>query len=475
MIHFSKPVKILVVGDLMIDHYLWGKTDRISPEAPVPVVEVKREEKLLGGAGNVVNNLLAFGATVSVASVVGDDTTQDELIAMLVAKGVSTNSIIIEKDRKTSKKTRIIAAHQQVVRVDKESKDPISSSSEAKLAQKIEQELADADLCLISDYGKGVLTNTLTQKIIQLAKKHNKKVLIDPKGIDYSKYKGAYLITPNRKEASEAVGYKLPDLTTVEKAAYELKNSLDLTFAFITLSDEGMLVAGETTIHHKAKAREVFDVTGAGDSVLASLGFALANGIDIEKSAYFANIAAAVVVGKIGSATATLDEIWEYEQKNLVTSTDGKVLSADEAAKKSANLKALGKKVGFTNGCFDLLHRGHIEYLKKSRSFADALFVGVNSDKSVRLLKGASRPVVTEADRAYMLSNLPFVDFVVIFDDETPIDLIKLIKPDVLTKGADYAGKTVVGSDIAKEVVLVDLVDGKSTTNVIKKIKQGEN
>lgn len=476
MIHQLRgDVKILVVGDLMLDHYLWGKTERISPEAPVPVVEVAKENTLLGGAGNVINNLLSFGATVSVASVIGNDTTQQELLTMLTSRGVDTSSIVVESGRKTSKKTRVMASNQQIVRVDRESKNPISAESEKALLAKVELELKSADLCLISDYGKGVLTDTLTQNIIQLANSIGKKTLVDPKGTDYSKYRGAFLITPNRKEASEAVGYKLLDLIDVEKAGQELRKRLDLTYTFITLSDEGMMVVGDgEAVHHKAKAREVYDVTGAGDTVLASLGFALANGESIENSAYFANIAAAVVVGKIGSATATLEEINEYEQKNIMVVSEDKILTFEEVANKSQNLKKLGRKIVFTNGCFDLLHRGHIEYLKKSRSYGDILFVGLNSDESVRKLKGEFRPVVNEDDRAFILSNLPFVDFVVIFGEETPLDLIKLVQPDVLTKGADYHGKTVVGSEIAKEVVLVDFVEGKSTTNTINKIKQGE-
>lgn len=471
MIALNKtPAKILVVGDLMLDVYAWGKTERISPEAPVPVVEIEKESVVLGGAGNVINNLLAFGAKVSVLSVLGDDESKDELLAMLEKDGVATSGVVIEKSRKTSKKTRVMASNQQIVRFDKESKASINASSEDALISLISAELTKCDVCLLSDYGKGVLTHNLTQEIIKKAKDLNKKVLVDPKGKDYSKYKGAYLITPNRKEASEAVGYALATLADVEKAGLSLQKNLDLNYAFITLSEAGMMIVGDEITHIPTKAREVFDVTGAGDTVLASLGFALANNASISSSAIFANTAAAVVVGKIGSATATLEEISEYEQKNAMFASDEKILSADELALKVEKLKALGKKVVFTNGCFDLLHRGHIEYLKKSRNEGDLLIVGLNSDSSVKRLKGETRPIVSEDDRAYILSNLSFVDFVTIFDDETPFELIKLISPDVLTKGADYIGKTVVGSEFAKKVVLVDFVAGKSTSSVVAKI-----
>lgn len=464
--------KVLVVGDLMLDVYLWGKTERISPEAPVPVVEVHKESVVLGGAGNVISNLISLGASVSVASVIGNDESGGELAAMLKNAGVDTAALIRQNDRKTSRKTRLMATHQQVVRFDRESKEPIDHKSAEAVLKAALGALEKADICLLSDYGKGVLTGDLTRKLIAGAKKLNKPVLVDPKGRDYSKYSGATLVTPNRKEASEAVDRPLPTLEAVEAAGRELREKLNLTYAMITLSEAGMMVVGDKTTHIAARAQEVFDVTGAGDTVLAAMGVALASGLEIEEAAHFANTAAAVVVGKLGSATVTLDEIVEYDQSLHLQESGEKLIALQSAAAKAEKLRKAGKKIVFTNGCFDLLHRGHVEYLKASRREGDALFVGLNSDASVRKLKGESRPIVTEADRAYLLGSLGFVDYVIIFDDDTPLELVKAIRPDVLTKGADYAGKTVVGSDYAGRVVLVDLIEGRSTTNTVARIHQ---
>ena len=460
---------ILVVGDLMKDVYLWGKTDRISPEAPVPVVDIDHITDMLGGAGNVISNLLALRAKVFVGGVIGSDDTGDQLRKMLENAGVNTDCLITQEGRKTSKKTRIMAAHQQVVRFDHESTEKISSATENALIAKITELLPKIDICLLSDYGKGVLTDSLTQFIINRAKMLGKKVLIDPKGSDYSKYKGAYLITPNRKEAGEAVGRKLGTIEMVQNAGQELYNSLDLTYCVITLSEAGMMIVdAKTKAHIPTKAREVFDVTGAGDTVLSSLGVALAAGMDMLEAAHFANTAAAVAVSKIGSVSVSLEEIIEYE--NRLGLGENKLLSVAEAAKKAAALRESGVCVVFTNGCFDILHRGHIEYLKKSRALGDALIVGLNSDASVRSLKGESRPINTQDDRAAILCALSCVDFVVIFDDLTPIELIKAVAPDILTKGADYEGKEVIGSFHAGKVALIDLVEGRSTTNIIHKI-----
>lgn len=466
--------RVLVVGDLMLDVYLWGKTERISPEAPVPVVEVHKESVVLGGAGNVISNLISLGASVSVASVIGNDESGGELAAMLNSAGVDTSALIRQNDRKTSRKTRLMATHQQVVRFDRESKEAIDHKSAEAVLKAALRALEKADICLLSDYGKGVLTDDLTRKLIAGAKKLNKPVLVDPKGRDYSKYSGATLVTPNRKEASEAVDRPLPTLEAVEAAGRELREKLNLTYAMITLSEAGMMVVGDKTTHIAARAQEVFDVTGAGDTVLAAMGVALASGLNIEEAAHFANTAAAVVVGKLGSATVTLDEIVEYDQSLHLQESGEKLIALQSAAAKAEKLRKAGKKIVFTNGCFDLLHRGHVEYLKASRREGDALFVGLNSDASVRKLKGESRPIVNEADRAYLLGSLGFVDYVIIFDDDTPLELVKAIRPDVLTKGADYAGKTVVGSDYAGRVVLVDLVEGRSTTSTVAKIYENK-
>jgi len=468
-----KSPKLLVIGDLMIDHYLWGSCERISPEAPVQVVNVKSESAVLGGAGNVINNLKALGAKVDVISVVGGCEISDELKILLKNINVSTQHLITQKDRITSKKSRIIAAQQQVVRYDRESSDEISAESQKSILDTFTNIIANYNGVLLSDYGKGVLTSDLTQSLISIANKNNKKVLVDPKGLDYSKYKGAYLLTPNKKEASEATQVNIKDDASLTQAISQLKTQCDLTVSLITLSEQGVAIYDDKLRTHPTVAREVFDVTGAGDTVLASLGFALACGYEIDDAVEFSNLAAGVVVGKIGSATASLNEIIEYESSLNKSSSDAHIKTLNEITVLSKELKARGKKIIFTNGCFDILHAGHVRYLETAKSYGDVLILGLNSDRSVKALKGENRPINTQLDRAYILAALEAVDYVVVFDDDTPYDLIKAIKPHILVKGGDYEGKQVVGQDIADELKLVQFVDGKSTTKTIEKIQQG--
>ena len=471
MINIDKKPNILVIGDLMIDHYLWGTCERISPEAPVAVVDVKKETTVLGGAGNVINNLLALGSEVGVISIVGKDDVASELRTMLDNAGAK--SFLIEQGgRKTSKKSRIMAANSQVVRYDNESKNAISFDSEKKAFSKYQEILNAYDIILLSDYGKGVLTAELTKKIIDYANEKNKKVLVDPKGEDYTKYDGAYFLTPNKNEAQLASNIKIEDDESLKKALQKLKEEASLTYSVITLSEDGIAILDNDKVVIKPTvAREVFDVTGAGDTVLASLGFALSLGNDIYTSLEFANLAAGVVVGKIGSATTTIDEIEEYLSSLHQSSIELQIKSIERIEQISSRLRNQNKRVVFTNGCFDILHKGHVSYLNIAKSFGDVLVLGLNSDASVRRLKGESRPVNIEEDRAYILAALECVDYVVIFDEDTPYELIKKVQPDILVKGADYEGKEVVGSDIAKETRLVEFVDGKSTTSIIKKIK----
>ncbi len=464
--------KILVVGDLMIDHYLWGECERISPEAPVQVVDVKEESFVLGGAGNVLNNLKAFGAEVSVVSVVGDDENGEWLEKRLEKRGIKKLALIKEKGRKTSKKSRVIASHQQIVRFDKESKDDISKRSEDEILKVLKKNVSDFDLILLSDYGKGVLTASLTQKIVSLAK-GKIPVFVDPKGKDYSKYKGADLITPNKKEASIATGIEIKDEKSLKEAGFYLKNAYDLKNVIITLSEEGLAIFEDKMVKIPTVAKEVYDVTGAGDTVLAALGFAVASGKSLREAARFANLAAGVVVGKVGCATATLEEIEEYESSLHKSSSEEHIKSFEEIKKVVEYLKNKNKKIVFTNGCFDILHIGHVKYLEKAKKLGDVLIVGLNADESVRRLKGDDRPVNSEYDRAYLLAALEAVDYVVIFKEDTPYELIKVIQPDILVKGADYKDKEIVGSDIAKEVKLIEFIEGKSTSKIIEKVRRG--
>jgi D-beta-D-heptose 7-phosphate kinase/D-beta-D-heptose 1-phosphate adenosyltransferase len=464
--------RILVIGDVMLDHYLWGHCDRISPEAPVQVVDVKDESTVLGGAGNVINNLVALGAEVSVATVVGNDENADALLKMFAEVGVDCNLCLKEQGRITSKKSRVIATHQQVIRFDSETKVDIAESSVDALLKGIEQQISRYDLIMLSDYAKGVLTDTLCQKVISLANSRGKKVLVDPKGMDYSKYKGAYLLTPNKKEACQATGINIVDDASLTEALAWLKENVKLSIPMITLSEDGIAFYEDSLHRVSTVAREVFDVTGAGDTVIAALGFALTQDKSLHDSVMFANAAAAVVVGKLGSATASLTEIVEYETSLKQTHADSRLKTREQIKALAASLKERGKHIVFTNGCFDLLHVGHVRYLEEAKSFGDVLILGLNSDASVKRLKGKNRPINSETDRAYVLAALESVDYVVIFDEDTPYDLIKAVQPDTLVKGGDYEGKEVVGSDIAQETKLVQFVEGKSTTSTICKIQE---
>jgi D-beta-D-heptose 7-phosphate kinase/D-beta-D-heptose 1-phosphate adenosyltransferase len=466
----SKP-NILVIGDLMIDHYLWGSCERISPEAPVQVVDIANETTVLGGAGNVINNLNALGASVSVSSVMGDDKNGKELLLMLSAIGVDSSSIITQEGRKTSKKSRVIAVGQQILRYDRESKEDITDSSVYKILDGLEKNISSYDTVILSDYGKGVLTDNLCRKVIALSNKNGVKVLVDPKGSDFSKYKGSYLLTPNKKEAIIATQIDINDAESLEKALLKLKKECDLDISLITLSEDGIATYENEVEVFPTVAKEVFDVTGAGDTVIASIAFALASGKNIQDIAAFANLAAGVVVGKLGSATVSIEEIEEYEASLHKSTSDAHIKSFEDIKALVKRSRKNGKKIVFTNGCFDILHVGHVKYLQIAKSFGDILIVGLNSDESVSRLKGPTRPVNIAEDRAYLLAALEAVDFVVPFSEDTPLNLIKMIAPDVLVKGGDYEGKSVIGTEFASELKLVDFVDGKSTTKTIQKIQ----
>lgn len=470
-----KP-KILVIGDLIVDHYIWGSCSRISPEAPVQVIDVDIESTSLGGAGNVVKNLKVLGSKVDVISVIGECETSKILLNLLEEIKVNTNYIALQKDRIASKKTRVIAAHHQVIRYDSEGSEDINNNSEEFIINTFDDIVKNYDLVLLSDYGKGVLTSLVTKSLIISANKYQKKVLIDPKGFDYSKYNGAYLLTPNKKEASQATNITVEDDKTLKEAIKSLKSMCNLEVSLITLSEQGVAIYDE----HKdlriypTRAIEVFDVTGAGDTILASIGFAMACNNNIDKAVEFANLASGVVVGKLGSSTASINEIIDYETSFNKTknANSSQVKSWKQIGIIANEIKDRGMTIVFTNGCFDILHLGHIKYLEKAKSYGDILIVGVNSDSSVSRLKGVNRPINSEIDRSYLIASLSMVDFVVVFNEDTPTDLIKLIKPEILVKGSDYKGKAVAGEEFVKKLKLVEFVDGRSTTNIINKIKR---
>lgn len=470
-----KGLNVLVIGDLMLDEYVWGRTERISPEAPVQVVDVLEDDLRLGGAGNVINNLLALGCGVEVVSVLGDDADGAQLQGMLAALGVGTRGVIQAVGRTTSRKTRILASNQQMLRIDRESRDQVSPAIENELIGRVHS-LSDAcQVILVSDYLKGVLTEGLLSEIFIAGKNSGIPVVVDPKGNDYRKYRGATLLTPNRNEAQIASGIEIKDEASLCEAGRALRESLELEALVLTRSEEGMslFVHDGREIHLPTEAREVFDVSGAGDTVLALLGIGLGVGLPLEKAAHMANLAAGIVVSKVGTSTVSAEEILTVVGRHL-SDADLKIKSCETLRLLLEGERQRGKKIVFTNGCFDLLHVGHVKYLQKARSLGDVLVLGLNSDASIRRLKGEKRPLIGEEERAHLMAALKCIDYVVVFDEDTPLQLIEALRPDILVKGGDYTPESVVGKELVESyggrIELVNFVDGKSTTNVIETI-----
>jgi D-beta-D-heptose 7-phosphate kinase / D-beta-D-heptose 1-phosphate adenosyltransferase len=491
---------LLVIGDLMLDEYLWGDVDRISPEAPVQVVSVQNEDFALGGAGNVVNNIMALGGKVSAAGVIGMGRNGRLLLKMFDELGVDTKGIVKERGRITIRKTRIIAvnhANQQVLRIDREKIQDISTSTLKKMIRIIEDRMPDIDVVLISDYGKGLITQSMLSQVIESAKKHKKMTIVDPKGLDFSKYSGVSLLTPNKKEAALASNVEIIDDPSLEKAANKILQNVDLNQLLITCGKDGMVLfeRNKAPFRVKAEARQVFDVSGAGDTVLAVLGLAVASGISIKSSLAVANAAAGMVVGKTGTATVSKQELASALKIVLGkagTATVSKqklasVLTSDVRAlpakfKKLSDLPPLiqdlkkrGKRVVLTNGCFDLLHAGHIMLFSESKHMGDILIVAIDDDESVKALKGPGRPVINAAERVRIISALDAVDYVVVFSSPELKKLIKIIQPDVLTKGSNYTDKEVFGRRLIEKyggrVALIPVTENISSTRIIDNIK----
>jgi D-beta-D-heptose 7-phosphate kinase/D-beta-D-heptose 1-phosphate adenosyltransferase len=472
----ARQVRAVVIGDLMLDEYLWGKAERISPEAPVQVVDVLREDLRLGGAGNVVNNLVALGCQVSVCSVIGGDENGVHLRHAFTGKGVDLSGVFEDPDRRTSKKTRVVAANQQIVRIDRESREEIAGVLEERIASYLAALGPEVGVILVSDYLKGVLTPRVLQAIRATGRRLGIPVVVDPKGDDYSRYRGCTILTPNRREAEVAARISIRDLPSLRQAAEALLGALDLEALLITRSEEGMSLFSPSAppVHIPTVAREVYDVTGAGDTVLSVLGLGLACGLSVDDAARLANVAAGIAVAKVGTSTVSPAEIVaELGREHL--DSDAKIKDRDVLAEIIAAEKEKGKRIVFTNGCFDLLHAGHVKYLQKARQFGDILVLGLNSDASVRQLKGETRPLIAQDERAHLLAALDCIDYVVIFDEETPLELIALFTPDILVKGGDYTVDGVVGREIVEaaggRVEIVEFVDGRSTTGLIERIR----
>lgn len=473
VLELGRP-RVLIVGDLILDQYISGDVTRISPEAPIPILTAKRSEERLGGACNVAANLVAMQAEVDIVGVLGDDGWGRALRALLTEQGIDTAGCVLDKTRPTIQKTRMMSGSQQMLRVDHEDSRAVSGPALEAMLQLLPERVRRARAVVLSDYGKGVLTPEVIRCVIEAARPHGIAVLVDPKGEDYRRYRGATLVTPNRKEAEQALGKKLARLEDVARGAEELIAQSELSAAVITLGAEGIYykTRGGASGHVPAQARAVFDVTGAGDTVIAQLGFHLACGLELGLAVELANQAAAIVVGRLGTHAVTRSEL----AAAIVERGDGegKVLrTREELDRQLATWRKQGRRIVFTNGCFDVLHVGHVSYLRFAKGYGDVLLVGVNEDESVRRAKGPARPVNTVHDRMEVLAALECVDGVTSFGEDTPKNLIEHVTPNVLVKGSDWADKGVVGREWVEahggQVILAPLVPGKSTTSILER------
>jgi D-beta-D-heptose 7-phosphate kinase/D-beta-D-heptose 1-phosphate adenosyltransferase len=472
--------KVLVVGDFMLDVYIYGDAEKISPEAPVPVLKVSKTEHRCGGAGSVAANLAALGAKAYCLGIIGDDRDGEILKTKLIDAGANIEGLFITANRPTISKQRLIglAQHlhrQQLIRIDRESDETLSEGLIESILETYKKKLPDVDMVCLQDYNKGLLSDSLCRQMIRPANQANKKVLVDPcLTSDYSKYTGATAVTPNRKESSAAVGFEVNNTETAAKAADYLFKKLQLEAVVITLDKEGAYLKTQTkSLMIPTRPRSVYDVTGAGDMVLATLAAALAAGCDYETAVQLSNIAGGIEVEKFGTATVTIQEIADEIAAQNRTAI-GKIRTIDSLLYELDRHRRQKKTIVFTNGCFDVLHRGHIEYLKFCRQQGDVVVLGLNSDNSVRVLKGPGRPVNNQDDRAALLAAMEMIDYVTLFDEPSVLNLITKVRPDVLVKGEDWAVKGVVGREFVEsyggKVTLAPLVENKSSSATIEKI-----
>jgi D-beta-D-heptose 7-phosphate kinase/D-beta-D-heptose 1-phosphate adenosyltransferase len=487
MINFEQHITslprqtVLCIGDLMLDDFVYGDVSRISPEAPTPVIAVRRSETVIGGAGNVARNIAALGARCLFVSVIGDDEAARTLQAAFAGAPLIESYLVTDRQRPTTRKVRYVSEQHSthMLRADWEEAKPVDQAVEQQLLHHIRRLLPRAGALVLSDYAKGVLTPRLIREAIDAAKALGKAVIVDPKGSDFARYRGATLITPNRQELAAATRRAAVTEAEIAAAAVELGREVASDAVLVTRSEAGMTLvsAGRDAIHIPAYPVKVRDVSGAGDTVAAVLGVMLAMGADFEAAMRAANAAAAVVVGKRGTATVSAAELRARILPAASLASEEKIVFdwslLDE---RLADWRRQGLRIGFTNGCFDLLHPGHIAVLAKARAACDRLVVGLNVDASVRRLKGDGRPVQDEHARADVLAALEAVDLVVIFPQDTPQELIQRIRPKVLVKGGDYDLKDVVGRDVVEaeggEVILVDLVPGHSTSELVKRSRR---
>ncbi len=469
--------KVLVIGDVMLDEYIWTKVERISPEAPVPVAKVEKTTYFPGGAANVAANISALGGIPFLVGIIGADQKGKKLVSLLRQMKIDSRYITIDGNRITTQKTRIIAHNQQVVRIDNEDIKLVTGKVLAECVRSLKILINNVNSIVISDYKKGLINNELCSILFSLSHKLKIPVIVDPKGTDYTIYRNPYIITPNLLEAEKATGIKIDDYETLKKSADKIRNITNADWVIITMGKEGMAIIDKNgrMVHLPSVASEVCDITGAGDTVAASLALAIASGIDCLNAGQIATWAAGVVVRKIGTAVATLQEIEFAIKHHTGYRVSRKIKSREQIVAIVDYLKKDGKKIIFTNGVFDILHVGHITYLQEAKQLGDVLIVGINSDRSVKLIKGEDRPIIPADERAQILASLEFVDYVVIFDEPTPVEIIKLIKPHIHVKGGDYQGRVLPEAKIIRSyggrVVIATRISNASTTAIINKIK----
>jgi D-beta-D-heptose 7-phosphate kinase/D-beta-D-heptose 1-phosphate adenosyltransferase len=460
----------------MVDKYLIGDVNRISPEAPVPVVEIRNEENRLGGAGNVANNLRGLGAQAYAITCIGKDTEGSWLTAELQKRGVNCQGVCFSENRRTTSKTRVVSRNQQFLRLDREDILPPAPELLRWIDEEAETVLRGASALIISDYGKGTVDANTAQKLIQAANSANVPVIIDPKGDDYKKYRGGTLCTPNFKEFRQVVKAGDGPLSEewIHAAGLKLCRDLDFRYLLITRSEQGISLIDAVDGSKKdfpVHALEVVDVTGAGDTVIAAIACGMSWGMNIDDCCRYANLAASIVISRFGTAAITISD----NENELHKVSAEKIVDYENAESLAEKLHSLGKKIVFTNGCFDLLHAGHVSSITQAKNMGDVLIIGLNSDASVRRIKGNERPIVNQENRARMLEALAVVDYVIIFDEDTPEKLIQKIRPDVLVKGIDWRGKKVAGEDVVLpgggRIEFLDLVPGLSTTEIIERIR----
>ena len=470
--------RVLCVGDVMLDRFVYGGAERISPEAPIPVLRVERQMEMLGGAGNVARNLAGLGVSTAFVSVVGRDAAGTRIAALLGELTDTEANLVNGDNRTTSIKTRYIAGSQQMLRADEESLEPLDGRLREKVLKAVRGALPDCGAVILADYGKGMFGGDLANQVISLAIEAGVPVVVDPQGRDYAPYSGADLVTPNLKELAEASGQSTDGDEEIIAAANRLIDGTGVKGVLATRSADGMslIVKGEAPRHFAAEARDVFDVSGAGDTVAAAMAAGLAAGIPPGRAVELANTAAGIVVGKIGTAAAYADDIAAALRAAELAGSGMKIVPRRTAFDRVEQWRGQGLKVGFTNGCFDLLHPGHLSVIAQARKACDRLIVALNSDASTRRLKGPKRPIQGEAARAAVLASLETVDLVVIFEDDTPADLIELLKPEVFVKGADYRIEDIPEAKIVRayggKIVLAELADGHSTTSTIARIAE---